>query len=661
MDLVSFRNRLAQRSGVTLHEGIGISPANADARGYLESPVPVANRSLDTENKISMRSEKRGNAQGRYYDDEVDLVDPNNLVDEALDRGFGGKGKGGDDSDDEISREKKAASKKYYGIGRGQGGEGGDYDDVAETKRRNKADAQRSQKSASNKSASDGKQSEQHYEEPYNSRAESQRLSSMYSKNVDHEGHASSQGSVGPDLNWNMDSTHVKKEKTFSEATGVYSSAQHDQVQHSANYNQQSGKHDQHSVRTGGKEEAFSDAAGVYSHETHHSEQQQGRQSHGKQDSRKSAQSSKKEVEEEDDSPFLPPILPKKPKQQPKFVVQSREIATQITADALVPAQVVPDYWISKDTTINRQYDDLALRRANIQTGQTQMSQQQQSRLEYDNRPMTYRSTFTDYEPPTEAQQGFEFEAISDEEQGDVYSRLNDGKTYQKDAGTDLWMQKTDISFTVLLYLKKNLGINWKRAGQYLGVSRERLRRIEDVGIANARTGIEKMAQDMLFEWAEKDPQPTVAKLCAALEAADLSKLSQGVMEKVQKEKSSPTKRRKAKKAAKGRKVDDAIKVPISEETIPYRVMVYLKDNLGESWKDLAVCLKIPSPKIKAIEAEAWQVEKMAYDMLHEWRQRDKEAATVDRLIEALEKAQCKKLVKGVAARSQSYHFRIAA
>ena len=78
--------------------------------------------------------------------------------------------------------------------------------------------------------------------------------------------------------------------------------------------------------------------------------------------SRKSAQSSKKEAQEEDDSPFLPPILPKKPKQQPKFVVQSREIATQITADALVPTQVVPDYWISKDTTINRQYDDLALR-----------------------------------------------------------------------------------------------------------------------------------------------------------------------------------------------------------------------------------------------------------------------------------------------------------
>lgn len=55
------------------------------------------------------------------------------------------------------------------------------------------------------------------------------------------------------------------------------------------------------------------------------------------------------------------------------------------------------------------------------------------------------------------------------------------------------------------------------------------------------------------------------------------------------------------------------------------------------------------------------QVEKMAYDMLHEWRQREKENATVDRLIEALERAQCKKLVKGVQARCQSYHFRINA
>jgi len=164
------------------------------------------------------------------------------------------------------------------------------------------------------------------------------------------------------------------------------------------------------------------------------------------------------------------------------------------------------------------------------------------------------------------------------------------------------------------------------------------------------------MAQDMLFEWAEKDPQPTVAKLCACLEAADLSKLAQGVMDKVNKEK-MPTKKKK--KGGRGRKVDAPVKVPIAEETIPYRVMVYLKDNLGESWKDLAVCLKIPSPRIKGIEADAWQVEKMAYDMLHEWRQREKESATVDKLIEALERAQCKKLVKGVQARCQSYHFRI--
>ena len=36
-------------------------------------------------------------------------------------------------------------------------------------------------------------------------------------------------------------------------------------------------------------------------------------------------------------------------------------------------------------------------------------------------------------------------------------------------------------------------------------------------------------------------------------------------MEKVQKEKGAPTKRRKAKKGAAKRKIDDAIKVPISE------------------------------------------------------------------------------------------------
>jgi hypothetical protein len=56
-------------------------------------------------------------------------------------------------------------------------------------------------------------------------------------------------------------------------------------------------------------------------------------------------------------------------------------------------------------------------------------------------------------------------------------------------------------------------------------------------------------------------------------------------------------------------------------ETIPYRVMVYLKDNLGESWKDLAVCLKIPSPRIKGIEADAWQVTLYGYVTSWKWQQ----------------------------------------
>ena len=82
--------------------------------------------------------------------------------------------------------------------------------------------------------------------------------------------------------------------------------------------------------------------------------------------------------------------------------------------------------------------------------------------------------------------------------------------------------------------------------------------------------GIEKMAQDMLFEWAEKDPQPTVAKLCACLEAADLSRLAQGVHDKVNKEKQIGSRRgpKKGVKKSRTRKVDDAIKVPVSEGII---------------------------------------------------------------------------------------------
>ena len=37
---------------VPLHQGIEVTPAAADSRNYLESPVPVANRSYETEEKI---------------------------------------------------------------------------------------------------------------------------------------------------------------------------------------------------------------------------------------------------------------------------------------------------------------------------------------------------------------------------------------------------------------------------------------------------------------------------------------------------------------------------------------------------------------------------------------------------------------------------------
>ena len=68
-----------------------------------------------------------------------------------------------------------------------------------------------------------------------------------------------------------------------------------------------------------------------------------------------------------DESPFLPPITPKHQKKQPtsKAFVVSKEIATQITADALVPQQPLGDYWVNKDTIISRPsdpYADIALR-----------------------------------------------------------------------------------------------------------------------------------------------------------------------------------------------------------------------------------------------------------------------------------------------------------
>nr|BDF92383.1 comb plate cilium protein CTENO189 [Bolinopsis mikado] len=644
MDLLTFRERLQKRSGVAIHNGIEVTPAASEARNYLESPTPVANRSFETEERIKNKMLK--NKAGRYYDDGIDMVSPVDLVEEALDRGFRSKSKdkSGDEreSEDEISREKKEAARRHYGIRKSPSD-----DDIARTKQQIKADA-KSEKSGKSRSpsgdkthrssrASQGSHAKDMKQEKapsatsqddrkkagFEDRSDSQRGSDSRPVRSGRSQHSQrDRGSVEDQLD--KSAAHSRTD-TKSKTSGIRPSPEMSEVSVEADLNWNL---DRSHVKT-----AKSKASA-------------------------SAMFERSQDQEDEESPFLPPITPKnKPKPKSKAFVVSKEIATQITADALIPPQPMGDFWVNKDTVLNRNdpYADVALR---MPTGMSH----ERSFFEQEDRPATYRSTFTAYEPPSEAYEKPKFEMLSDpedDERPDVYTRLSDAKAYkQSGQAVDVWAQKTDISFTVLLYLKKNLGINWKRAGQYLGVSRERLRRIEDIGIASARTGIEKMSQDMLFEWAEKDPQPTVAKLCAALEAADLSRLAQGVMDKVNKEKIPPKRKRKG---GRSRKVDAPVKVPISEETIPYRVMVYLKDNLGESWKDLAVCLKIPSPRIKGIEADAWQVEKMAYDMLHEWRQREKENATVDRLIEALERAQCKKLVKGVQARCQSYHFRINA
>ena len=45
-------------------QGIEVVPATNDTRAYLESPVPVANRSHETEEKIKNKMEK--NKAGRY-------------------------------------------------------------------------------------------------------------------------------------------------------------------------------------------------------------------------------------------------------------------------------------------------------------------------------------------------------------------------------------------------------------------------------------------------------------------------------------------------------------------------------------------------------------------------------------------------------------------
>ncbi|XP_063675709.1 uncharacterized protein LOC134812281 isoform X14 [Bolinopsis microptera] len=651
MDLVSFRERLQTRSGVAIHHGIEVTPAGNDARNYLESPVPVANRSMETEERI--KNKMLRNKAGRHYEDGIDMVSPNHLVEEALDRGFKyGKDKSESadeqDSEDEISREKKEAARRHYGIRKSPSD-----DDITRTKEQIKADA-KSEKSGKSRSSphSHGEKAQRSSRASHGSRAKDSKATSKAPSATSQDERTKSGHDHHNESGRNEQEPHSGDGKKSGHSRHSETSGHYDQEIQSARVSKSSHRDSVKSKKSGVRhspEESEVSLEADLNWNLDRSHVTTAKKASA------SAMFDRGQDKSDDESPFLPPITPKnKPKPKSKSFVISKEIATQITADALIPQQPMGDYWVNKDTIINRSdpYADMALR---MPTGLSN-----RSFFEQDERPATYRSTFTAYEPPSETYEKPKFEMLSDpedDERADVYTRLSDAKAYQQGGqAVDVWAQKTDISFTVLLYLKKNLGINWKRAGQYLGISRERLRRIEDVGIASARTGIEKMAQDMLFEWAEKDPQPTVAKLCACLEAADLSKLAGGVMDKVNKE-NMPTKKKR--KGGRGRKVDAPVKVPIAEETIPYRVMVYLKDNLGESWKDLAVCLKIPSPRIKGIEADAWQVEKMAYDMLHEWRQREKESATVDKLIEALERAQCKKLVKGVQARCQSYHFRI--
>ena len=87
-------------------------------------------------------------------DDGIDMVSPVDLVEEALDRGFRSKSKdkSGDEreSEDEISREKKEAARRHYGIRKSPSD-----DDIARTKQQIKADA-KSEKSGKSRSPSGG-------------------------------------------------------------------------------------------------------------------------------------------------------------------------------------------------------------------------------------------------------------------------------------------------------------------------------------------------------------------------------------------------------------------------------------------------------------------------------------------------------------------------
>ena len=70
----------------------------------------------------------------------MDLVSPNHLVEETLDRGFGRQQQ--QESDDEISREKREAARKHYGMDDQE-------DDIARQKEMNKKTPVKSDRSTS--------------------------------------------------------------------------------------------------------------------------------------------------------------------------------------------------------------------------------------------------------------------------------------------------------------------------------------------------------------------------------------------------------------------------------------------------------------------------------------------------------------------------------
>ena len=84
------------------------------------------------------------------------MVSPNQLLEQAMDRGFGEKkkkstdnGKGFDECFDEIDMEKKEAARRYYGMNQSPDDE--EEDDVTRTKQRIRAEREDRQRSGKDK------------------------------------------------------------------------------------------------------------------------------------------------------------------------------------------------------------------------------------------------------------------------------------------------------------------------------------------------------------------------------------------------------------------------------------------------------------------------------------------------------------------------------